>query len=171
MKDYNERMSIVTRTGDQGSTSLYHGERVPKHHPRIEAVGTLDELNAVLAFCDLPDLQCMIFEVGAVVANPDSTQTLTEELHEIERAIEVLEPTLPPLRKFILPGGTERSKHLHLARTVCRRAERLFTQIPELPADALPFINRLSDYLFLLAREDNIKHGVDEPVWNSKGTL
>lgn len=164
---YNEDMSIATKTGDTGETSLYSGDRVSKNHPRIEAVGMLDELNAWLGMCgELDWLQSELFDLGALIANPNTKKDFHEQLHGLQKKLEELEPTLPPLTNFILPGGAERASRLHVARTVCRRVERRMMGL-ELPGGCLPYVNRLSDYLFLLARKANIDEGADEILWNA----
>jgi cob(I)alamin adenosyltransferase len=187
-------MQISTKTGDSGKTSLYSGERVSKNHPRIELVGTLDELNCVLGLvlsatgnstsASNPDslsqtnelltaLPHLLFDLGAIVANvnfkdplPQKEQSLIDHLlKKTEEEIEQLESELPPLTKFILPGGHPMAAQLHLARAICRRAERLAVQIPELPTGVLKCLNRLSDHLFLRARKVNLDKGSDEVFW------
>lgn len=166
-------MSIVTKTGDTGMTSLYNGERVPKAHPRIEAVGAIDEANSILGFVntEATELKKMLFELGSVVANPESSHSMTPRLSQIEKHIIEIENKLPPLTKFILPGGHPDACHYFHARAVCRRAERLMTQMTDLPENALAFTNRLSDYLFLLAREANLTHGAEEVLWGGKSEM
>jgi cob(I)alamin adenosyltransferase len=161
-------MSIVTKTGDRGETSLYSGDRVSKAHPRIEAVGTLDELNAHMAFLNLPHLQNQLFELGALVANPASMGSMTQALQLLEEETAALEATQPALQNFILPGGHDLAKHAHVARAVCRRAERILTQIEGLPEGVVPFMNRLSDYLFLFAREANLSTNTPEVIWKGQ---
>ena len=165
-------MSIATKAGDQGQTSLYSGERVPKNHPLMELVGTLDELNAHLGFLSgepILRLQNDLFELGAIVANPASTGNMDKELQRIEEELTDLESTLPPLTRFILPRGHQDACHLHTARAVCRRAERLLVEGLStdltLHPSALAYLNRLSDYLFQLARQANLKHGTEERFW------
>jgi cob(I)alamin adenosyltransferase len=188
-------MKIYTRTGDRGSTGLYGGQRVAKHDPRITALGAIDELNAALGVvrtAGLPDpldaivarLQNQLFQLGAEVATPEVAQapaqapashrqanTLREaDVVELERNIDTCENSLPPLQAFILPGGTPAAAQLHLARAICRRAERdlvaLTRQAPV--ADTLPkYLNRVSDLLFVLARTANMAAGVAEIEWQA----
>jgi cob(I)alamin adenosyltransferase len=164
-------MSIVTKTGDHGETSLYSLERVSKSHLRIEAVGTLDELNAHLAGLGLEEIQRRLFELGAILADTrhaEDNSTFEAELTALENHLFDLEPTLPPLQNFILPGGTPQAIRTHEARAICRRAERIISQIAPLPKNVLPYLNRLSDFLFIAARKFNHDAGVEEVVWNSK---
>lgn len=161
-------MSIVTKSGDHGETSLYSGERVKKSDPRIEAVGALDELNSNLAGLELEDIQENIFAIGALVADTrtDSARVvLEEELAQLEKSIYELEAELPPLKNFILPGGHPLACQAHRARAICRRAERGVSQIPSLPKNVIPYLNRLSDYLFTLARKINMDTKTDELIW------
>lgn len=165
-------MSIATRTGDDGSTSLYSGERVSKSHLRIQTVGTLDELNAVLgtvdsAIFDLSEIQNELFDLGALVADTKITKEFAQPLARLDAAIESLEAELPPLRQFILPGGHPESAKIHVARTVARRAERFMCQIETLPKSGYEYLNRLSDYLFLAARKVNLDTNSSERVWSS----
>ncbi|MEK9159714.1 MAG: cob(I)yrinic acid a,c-diamide adenosyltransferase [Patescibacteria group bacterium] len=163
-------MSIVTKTGDKGETGLYNGERVKKSDPRMEALGDIDELSSQLGFLQAPEIQKLqrdLFELGALVGNPDGAGNMTAALAALEKEVEILEPTLPPLHNFILPGGHPAAARLHLARAVCRRAERHLSILTPLPADALPYLNRLSDYLFLLGRQANLKNGVPEILWSA----
>ena len=184
-------MKIYTKGGDTGQTALFGGERVGKDVPRVEAYGTLDELNACLgvvrAALDeaaneldplLERLQSELFDLGAELATPPSRcdDRLTVRLQSVEapqvEALEALidgyEALLPPLRAFILPGGTPAAAALHLARTVARRSERRIVSLdarepvnPEL----LRYVNRLSDLLFVLARTANRLAGVDDVPW------
>jgi len=168
-------MSIVTKTGDQGESSLYDGSRAPKHDPRFEVLGLLDELNAHLGLLraqgvdahthHVIQLQNQLFELGAIIATPDSQESMQNALLELEAEIEALEPTLPPLAAFILPGGSELASQVHITRTLARKAERALAALEEKPHAALPFLNRLSDYLFLLARHVNRNEGEAETVW------
>jgi cob(I)alamin adenosyltransferase len=171
-------VKIYTKTGDRGETSLFGGARVPKHDPRIEAYGTIDELNSFLGLAraawpssPLDDLlariQSDLFEIGAHLAAPGSDRfrgANPAHVTELEQSIDAMERELPPLRNFILPGGCAAAGHLHVARTVCRRAERLVVALRD---DAsIVYLNRLSDWLFVAARYANLKHGVDDVVWN-----
>jgi cob(I)alamin adenosyltransferase len=171
---------IYTRLGDDGETHLGDMSRVPKTHPRIEAYGTVDECNAqiglALAVADLPEnyadwlqrIQNDLFDVGADLAAPDDPdrerlRVLPEQTAWIEQRCDEVNATLPPLKSFVLPGGTPAAAHLHVCRTVCRRAERLAIAAgPELNAEVVRYLNRLSDLLFILSRGAN---GGDEPLW------
>ena len=183
-------MKIYTRTGDAGETSLYGGRKVPKHDARVEAYGTVDELNAVLGVVlaldadgelgtgPLADVQGDLFTIGAELAAADPEKARASgnipllsagRIHDLEAWIDRLDAELAPLDAFILPGGTAAGAHLHFARTVCRRAERATTALipvrPELTATILPYLNRLSDLLFTLARSVNEKGGATEAPW------
>jgi len=171
---------IYTRLGDGGDTHLGDMSRVPKTHPRIEAYGTVDELNSqigvVLALGELPDgygpwlerVQNDLFDVGADIAAPDDPQrerlrVLPAQTEWLERRCDEVNATLPPLKSFVLPGGTPAAAQLHVARTVCRRAERLAVACgAEVNAEVVRYLNRLSDLLFILARGANAG---DEPLW------
>lgn len=164
-------MSIITKTGDQGITSLYSGERVPKSDARIDAVGSLDELSAHLAGLNLEPIQEALFTLGAAVADMRRTEEeiiLEEELAELEKKTYEIEETLPPLTNFILPGGHPLAIEAHKARAVCRRAERLVSELSTLPKNGLIYLNRLSDFLFVFARSINLKEGAEEVVWKSR---
>lgn len=172
---------IYTKSGDSGETGLGDGQRVRKDHPRVAAFGEVDELNAVLGlvlvYCpDGPDasflraVQNDLFDVGADLCVPQSasespTQSLrvtAEQADRLEHAIDRLNENLEPLRSFLLPGGSTAAAWLHLARTVCRRAERAVVTLMGLEAvnhHALIYLNRLSDYLFVLARTANAERG------------
>ena len=174
-------MSIVTRTGDKGTTGLYGGKRIAKSSARLHAYGTIDELNALLGVLltdnlpvelrpPLTHIQHRLFRVGADLATPLSTDAKVprvEPAHvqELEEIIPPIEQGLSPLRSFILPGGTRASALLHHARTVCRRAERwiaTLAQEEEINPQVLIYVNRLGDYLYLLAREANRIAGTDD---------
>ena len=179
---------IYTRTGDTGETALGDGSRVPKIDCRVGAFGTVDELNAqlglVLAAGDVPQalrswlqtVQNDLFDVGADLSVPfgiaDRLRVAQPAIDELERLCDELNASLPPLRSFVLPGGTEAAARLHVARTVCRRAER-----DALAADrehrinplVLVYLNRLSDLLFIAARAANAEVGADEPLWKPGG--
>jgi cob(I)alamin adenosyltransferase len=161
-------MSIVTKTGDQGETGLFDGRRLPKADPTFEVLGDLDELSAHLGLTSTPEtrrIQEDLFALGALLAGTKGS--MQNALTRIEEEINALEPTLPPLKNFILPGGSPEAAQLHLARAVCRRAERHLTRLPALPEAALPYLNRLSDYLFLLARQRNITSKTAEIIWKA----
>ena len=175
-------MKIYTRTGDHGQTSLFGGARVAKNDARIEAYGTVDELSShigVVRTTPVPSdvdailhqVQLDLFEVGAHLASPGTSRfpgVDAARVEELERAIDAMERELAPLTTFILPGGSSSAAHLHVARTVCRRAERLVVALQdESPAtvSTIVYLNRLSDYLFVAARFANRRAGVDDVPW------
>ena len=179
-------MKIYTRTGDAGETALFDGTRVSKADPRVEAYGHIDELNAVLgqaraAGVDpaldawLDRLQRDLFAVGAQLADPadriaarvTKASLGSDDTARLERWIDEAETELPALRRFVLPGGTPAAAALHLARTVCRRAERHIVGLGPEAVDAglLAFVNRLSDLLFVLARLANARAGAADQEW------
>lgn len=163
-------MSITTKKGDKGETDLYDGTRVKKSDNHIQALASIDELNSHLGLARslggdefLDVIQNDLFELGAIVANPKSTDNMSKNLTVLEARAQDLEATIPPLKNFILPAGETLACQIHVARSVCRRAE---TQLPQdLEPSALAYINRLSDYLFLLARSVNLKSGKKEVIW------
>lgn len=157
-------MSITTKRGDDGSTDLFGGQRVKKSDPRILAISAVDELNSNIGvlrtLCDekfLEKIQNDLFELGAILANPKAENSM--DLKSLEEECKTLEAALPPIRNFILPGGNHAAAEAHRCRAVCRRAETL------IPQDLIPYVNRLSDYLFLLARSLNLKAGNEEVFW------
>jgi len=178
---------IYTRTGDKGTTSLVGGKRVSKTDPRLDAYGTIDELNSFIGLMlsvmdhkaeteeNIRWIQQKLFNIGGCLATdtasfqlPDSCKVLAPDFERIEKMIDALTDGLPEQRSFILPGGTQAASYAHVARTVCRRAERLILALPDdakAPSELLQFINRLSDYLFVLARRINFFSGVDEKIW------
>ena len=173
---------ISTGTGDDGTTGLVGGSRVRKSSPRVAAVGAIDEANDALglsaAFSKRPPLtklvrsiQADLFTVGADLMAPQGAQTLRVGPALIERLVreeDRLEASLPPLRHFVLPGGTPAAAYLQLSRSIVRRAEREAWRAAEdgwVNLDALVYLNRLSDLLFLLAREENVASGVEETQW------
>jgi cob(I)alamin adenosyltransferase len=181
-------MKIYTKTGDSGDTGLFGGGRVPKDDPRVEAYGDVDELNAVIGMARaveqmpridevLVPLQRDLFAIGALLATPDREKMALhlqkariddERIAELERAIDDAESELEPLRAFIVPGGTPKAAALHVARTVCRRAERHVVRLQhsvELPELTVIYLNRLSDLLFTLARLANKRAGAGEVTW------
>jgi cob(I)alamin adenosyltransferase len=180
-------VKIYTRTGDKGETSLFGGRRVPKDAPRIEAYGTVDELNAVLGTAlantrnpelkkILRGIQRKLFDVGADLATPGKRgegrihRIDAGDVIDLEKTIDRLEGKLKPLRAFILPGGSPAAAHLHHARTVCRRAERLVVRASrseEIGTWVVVFLNRLSDLLFVLARSANRMARVPEATWKT----
>lgn len=181
-------MKIYTRTGDEGDTGLFGGGRVGKDDPRVEAYGAVDELNsavgvarsaAVMPRIDevLAPIQRDLFAIGALLATPDHEKMKEqlakariddERIAELERAIDAGEDELEPLKSFIMPGGTPKAAALHLARTICRRAERRVVALQRtvpLPQLAIIYLNRLSDLLFVLARVANKRSGFGEVTW------
>lgn len=170
-------MKIYTRTGDHGQTSLFGGTRVAKHDARIEAYGTVDELNSFLGACSGIDplIQSDLFEIGAHLASPGTSRfpgVDASRIESLERAIDDMERELTPLTTFILPGGSADAAQLHIARTVCRRAERRVTALEddsEATRSTIAYLNRLSDYLFVAARHANLKAGVGDVAWSRRG--
>ncbi|MBR4048767.1 MAG: cob(I)yrinic acid a,c-diamide adenosyltransferase [Bacteroides sp.] len=179
-------MKIYTRTGDKGKTSLIGGKRVSKTHQRLEAYGTIDELNAHigLLLAQLPadeserttllQVQNILFVVGAQLATPpEVTGTLAvsaEMLSTLEEAIDRIEAALPSLKAFVLPGGTQAASQCHVCRTVCRRAERRVLALASratIPSELTSYLNRLSDYLFVLSRKINNEQGMQEIFWQN----
>lgn len=175
---------IYTKKGDTGETGLFTGKRVPKNHTRMEAVGTVDECNAVLGVIissvsdmalrsQLEKIQSMLFEIGALLGNPERRHTRPDDgdVKELELAIDDMTQRLPELHQFILPGGTTTAAMVHLARTVARRAERRVVTVSQhesVEPAVLRYLNRLSDYLFTLARAVNHAAGVAEHKWTSE---
>ena len=178
-------MKIYTKTGDQGITSLYGGERVSKSHLRIETYGTVDELNAWMGmiasnseskyyYHDLIKIQNDLFVLGAMLAVDGEHTDLriqkitNEDVEWIEKCIDKIVSDLPPMTHFILPGGSETASHAHLARCVCRRAERLTVTLSKsayVDDIGVIYLNRLSDYLFCLARLMCKNAGAEEVKW------
>lgn len=180
---------IYTKTGDDGLTSLFGGERVPKNSLRIEAYGTVDELNSVLGLARsisavprisemLERLQIDLFVMGADLATPIEQKVKysiprieEEDSVRLENWIDELEMTLPPLKRFIIPGGSQLAAHLHQARTVTRRTERAVISLREeslTRKEDIVFLNRLSDLLFVLARYANKELGVEDIEWDGQ---
>jgi cob(I)alamin adenosyltransferase len=180
------RVRIYTKTGDSGETSLFDKSRVPKSHPRVEAYGDVDELNACLGAARAagsdPDLdaaletiQRQLFAVGARLADPSARIAARVEkaivqpadVERLEKWIDSFEQALPPLRKFILPGGSVCGAWLHLSRTVCRRAERRVVGLGEAAVEPIVvvYLNRLSDLLFVMARTASHRQGSPEAEW------
>lgn len=172
-------MKIYTRTGDAGQTSLFGGARVAKNDSRIEAYGTIDELNSFIGIAraswpsspvdrELDLVQNDLFVIGAQLAAPGNTQFAgvdPKRVEALERAIDAVERDLTSLTNFILPGGSMAAAHLHVARTVCRRAERLVVGLESPSQTAIAYLNRLSDFLFVAARAANSLHGVADVIW------
>ncbi len=179
-------MKIYTKTGDTGSTSLFSGGRVKKDHLRVEAYGTVDELNSLLGVARassptvqtdewLETVQNHLFRLGSDLATPMDAKAdwlvriEAESIEWLESTIDQMTETLPALKNFILPGGCVASAHLQVARTVCRRAERVTVALAEGEAvgeQVLPYLNRLSDWLFTLARYENAQVGIPETKWS-----
>lgn len=176
-------MKIYTKTGDDGTTGLFAGGRVPKTHPRVETYGTVDELNSVIGTARahgahqaawLKQVQNDLFHLGADLATPLDAdadwvvRTPDSAVAWLEARIDEMTEALPPLKNFVLPGGCPAAAHLHIARTVCRRAERHAVALAETDAithNAMVYLNRLSDFLFTLARYENQLAGVEEEKW------
>ncbi len=186
-------MKIYTKTGDKGETSLLSGKRVPKQDARIEAYGTIDELNSLISliftsplkseensklnsyFKTLKTIQHYLFNVGSYLACDD--ESIKKNLPELSNAIipklenemDSMNEQTPPLKNFIIPGGGLLASQIHVARSFCRRAERRCCELPEsqdLQTNIIPFLNRLSDYLFCLARFANYSQNIDDILWN-----
>ncbi|MGQ2982445.1 cob(I)yrinic acid a,c-diamide adenosyltransferase [Flavobacterium sp.] len=185
-------MKVYTKTGDKGTTSLFGGDRVPKHHIRIESYGTVDELNSYIGLIRDQDIdpdhkqilirvQDRLFTVGAILATPPAKEILKNgkerlnipkiseaDIELLENEIDAMETTLPPMTHFVLPGGHTTVSYCHIARCVCRRAERLSVHLNDIePVDilVLTYLNRLSDYLFVLARKLSHDLQADEVKW------
>jgi len=177
---------IYTKTGDEGLTGLGGGQRVPKDSLRVETYGTVDELNSQIGvalatgLCDrlvreLPSIQNELFDLGSDLATPASSQARhsvptvePRHIEKLEGLIDELNEIVGPLANFLLPGGSPGAAQLHVARTVCRRAERAATTLARaepIGPTALPYLNRLSDALFVMARFENHERGVAEPLW------
>lgn len=177
---------IYTRGGDRGETSLGDGTRVAKHDPRVEAYGTVDECNSILGLARqllagdaeadamLGRIQNDLFDLGADLCTPEQEKpkwpplrVVAVQTERLEREIDAMNEAIPPLQSFILPGGTAAAAWLHLARTVARRAERAMTLAAETTAvnpEAIKYINRLSDHLFVMARRLNA-NGAQDVLW------
>ncbi len=178
-------MKIYTKTGDKGYTSLIGGTRVPKYHLRIEAYGTVDELNSYIGLIRdqdislhdkdvLKEIQDRLFTVGSsLAADPDRSKMVIPDLHMadvelLEKEIDRMNESLPPLKHFILPGGSTTASFCHVARCVCRRAERLCVHLSEeskVEEKVVIYLNRLSDYLFTLARIVVFERNLPENQW------
>jgi cob(I)alamin adenosyltransferase len=176
----NRLTKIVTRTGDDGTTGLGDGTRVGKDSPRVQAMGDIDELASALGCVlaeELPDpianalvsVQNDLFDLGGEICIPGRSALWDAHLEQIDQRIEALRERLPVLREFILPGGTRAAAMCHLARTVCRRAERSLVALGRVEGVSelsIRYMNRLSDLLFLAARSINAAAGEPEPMWN-----
>ncbi len=185
-------MKVYTKTGDKGTTALFGGTRVPKHHIRIESYGTVDELNSHIGLIRDQDInqqykevlikvQDRLFTVGAILATPPEKAVLKNgkerlnipkiiegDIELLENEIDDMEKALPPMTHFVLPGGHTTVSYCHIARCVCRRAERLAVHLNDIePTDAfvIKYLNRLSDYLFVLARKLSHDLSAEEVKW------
>lgn len=182
-----KKSGVYTKTGDKGTTSLVGGTRVAKTHIRLNAYGTVDELNAhlglLLTYLNeehdrelLLQVQNKLFSVGSYLATDQSTTTLNcasiisvDDVTVLENAIDTMDELLPPLRAFVIPGGARGAAVCHICRTVCRRAERCVLSLKDtcvIDENVLAYINRLSDYLFVLSRKINLCENCDEIFWN-----
>jgi len=180
------KSNIYTKTGDKGTTSLIGGTIVPKHHYRLEAYGTVDELNAQIGMIRawpadddtaifLTKIQKQLFNIGAYLATDDNISDLRDkltceekEIEKLEHKMDEMETTLTPLKNFILPGGHPAAAQCHIVRTICRRAERRVNQMAaetEVDPFIIRYLNRLSDYFFVLSRYLSKYFGVDEILW------
>jgi cob(I)alamin adenosyltransferase len=188
-------MKLYTKTGDDGTTGLFGGDRVSKDHPRVEAYGTVDEANAAIALaaaaCDpsrpvqrriadiLKMIESRLFDLGADLATPadskhaDKVVRLNDaDTRAAEQWIDEIDAGNATMKNFVLPGGSELAARLHLARTICRRAERVMVALARaetVTPQAIIFINRLSDLLFAMARRANADLGVSDVPWVKKG--
>ncbi|MFW9930621.1 MAG: cob(I)yrinic acid a,c-diamide adenosyltransferase [Candidatus Thorarchaeota archaeon] len=180
-------MKIYTKNGDKGKTALFGGKKVSKDDLRVQAYGELDELNSIIGLAInkvenldtskiLQEIQNQIFAIGSDLATPPEENKLREKINidyssfteELEKKIDQWEKELHPLKSFILPGGSDGSNYLHLARTVCRRAERSIITLSNsenINNSIIPYINRLSDLLFVLARSENYIKGIVDKEW------
>jgi cob(I)alamin adenosyltransferase len=178
-------MKIYTKTGDKGQTSLIGGTRVPKHHLRIESYGTVDELNSYIGLIRdqqlsehqqnlLKEIQDRLFTIGSALASdPEKSKMKIPDLHQedielLEKEIDTMTADLPELRHFILPGGSNAVSFCHLARCVCRRAERICVHLSEdsfVDEKVMVYLNRLSDYLFVLSRKLCFDNQIEENKW------
>ncbi len=179
---------IYTKTGDKGETSLIGGVRVPKYHLRIEAYGTIDELNSYIgllkdnlinshAYTTLSEIQDRLFTIGSLLAStPQKTKMKVPDLHPsdielLETEMDKMDATLPPLKSFVLPGGHTTASYCHIARCVCRRAERLAVQLStetDIDTILIVYLNRLSDYLFMLSRKIIYDNKAKEIEWKPR---
>ncbi|WP_348824578.1 cob(I)yrinic acid a,c-diamide adenosyltransferase [Flavobacterium aestuarii] len=185
-------MKVYTKTGDGGTTALFGGTRVPKDHARIESYGTVDELNSYIGLIRdqeinnhykeiLVEIQDRLFTIGAILATPPEKEVMKNgelrlknlgitdaDIEFLEKEIDTMEEVLPPMTHFVLPGGHETVSYCHIARCVCRRAERLAVHLSHnepVAEIAIKYLNRLSDYLFVLARKLSFDLNADEVKW------
>jgi len=180
-------MKIYTKTGDTGKTSLFGGKRVDKNDIRIEAYGTVDELNSFIAQLisqlhnigeeeNLSQVQRRLFTIGSILASDPDKELPTPDILDtdivlLENAMDNMESELEPLKTFILPGGSAANSSAHICRTITRRAERrviTLAQEAEVPAIVVQYLNRLSDYFFVLARYINLKLDKEDVIWSSE---
>jgi len=175
---------ITTRTGDRGETGLGDGSRVPKSDPRVQALGDIDELNSAIGLVmaeeppadvaeALSEVQHDLFDLGGEVSIPGHTMLADSQVERLEARIEAWNGELAPLKEFILPGGTRAAAAAHLARTICRRAERSLVQLNEkdkISDTALRYLNRLSDLLFIAGRRLNRPAGRGDVQWRHQRT-
>ncbi len=188
-------MKIYTKTGDKGTTALFGGTRVPKHHIRIESYGTVDELNSYIGLIRDQDIalhyknvlmqvQDRLFTIGAILATDPEKATLkngkdrlnipkisAQDIQTLEQEMDTMNDALPPMTHFVLPGGHQTVSFCHIARCVCRRAERLASALNDLEPfqpETLMYLNRLSDYLFVLARKLSYDLQAEEIKWIPK---
>lgn len=181
-------MKIYTKTGDKGLTSLFGGKRVLKHHIRIESYGTVDELNSYIGlirdqkidevtFKVLIEIQDRLFTLGSILATEPGNekvkvpQLFEEDITLLENEMDTMNESLPEMRSFVLPGGHQTVSYCHLARCVCRRAERLTVHLAELeqvPEIVIKYLNRLSDYLFVLSRKLSQDNNANEIPWKAR---
>ncbi|MEH6308499.1 cob(I)yrinic acid a,c-diamide adenosyltransferase [Olivibacter sp. CPCC 100613] len=181
-------MKIYTKTGDTGLTSLIGGTRVPKHHLRVECYGTIDELNAHIGLIisyeiggelkkELLEIQYLLFAIGALLAaDPEKSKMklytiANDDIKFLEKAIDHMDHELKPLKNFILPGGSSIVSQVHIARCICRRAERIVVHLAassEVSGNIIIYLNRLSDYLFVLARKIAKDNNTQEVIWNPR---
>ncbi len=173
---------IYTRTGDSGKTGLGDGSRVAKDQPRVEAIGSVDELNSLIgvllsgevpepARTQLTEIQHRLFDLGGELSIPGHTAIAEPAAEQLEQWLDAFNADLPMLKEFILPGGCAAAAHCHLARAVCRRAERRLVSLAaseNVNAAAIRYVNRLSDYLFVLARHLNREARVPDVLWQQR---
>ena len=178
----NRLSKIYTRTGDDGTTGLGDGSRINKDSLRVEAMGDVDELNSVIGIMmteSMPDtlgttltqIQHDLFNVGGEICIPGYVILQQSRIDDLEQVIDTLNENLPPLKEFILPGGTKAAAYCHLARTVCRRAERKLVELhrnEKVTAISLQYLNRLSDLLFVMCRTINKEAGVSDVLWKNE---
>lgn len=180
MKDGKNRVSrMITRTGDSGETGLADGSRLPKHDIRIELIGALDELNSAIGYlvslkpgesylAMLAGMQQALFDLGAEAALPNTTHLKDDAVAQLEAACMQIKETLPPLREFVIPGGTQAAAWGHICRTTTRRCERCLVAVASqysVNPNSLAYLNRLSDFFFMLSRHINLADQQTEPMW------